>query len=418
MRTYASFLDFLYGNEMFFQLLMLALLCLPWRARRAQFVWRGLGALALYSLPLWISVPTPWYYLVVFSLTFFGIWLCFDKSARECLFHAVNAYCIQYIVSGIIYSVFWLCVGNGVQFTLFRTFSMACTLVGCALTGVVYLRWNLKKRENEGCINSSLVLVITGVFLFVAVFVSHYGEASIFMWNVFGRMWLKIFSVFYGGAMLVINIMNSSNHRLKEERNILQLLLNKDKEQYELAKLSATDINMKYHDLKQRGESAPVFEGEMDELKIFSHYFTGNKALDIVLTEKAEKCKKQSIRFLCEAEGEVLARMKSYHIYSLISNCIENAMTGLVGVEEDKREIRVSVKQKNCMGVIRVENYYEGECALVDGIPQTTKKDKANHGYGIKSICSVAEKYGGNVRFQTEDHLFVVLIAFPLGDKK
>ncbi len=415
MRAYSSFFEFIFYNEMLFQMLLITLLCVPWRSPRNKFVLRGVAALALYGLPLFIRIPTPWYYLCVFVLTFLGIWLCFDRSARECLFHAVNAYCIQYIVSGVFYFLYWLFFVCGVyiQSPWIGLINVACTLLGCAVTAAVYLRRNLKQSQNERCINSALVLLITGAFLVMAVFISHYAERSIIMWNGEARMWLKAFSICCGSSMLIISVLNSRNYLLREDQNVLQLLLNKDKEQYELAKQSATDINVKYHDLKQRGEAA-AFEGEMDELHLFSHYFTGNKALDIVLTEKADKCKKKAIRFICEAEGEIFNAMKSYHVYSMMSNCIENAIEGLSGVEEEKREIRISIKQKNQMGVVKIENYYDGGCEIVDGIPQTTKVDKDNHGYGVKSICAIAEKYGGNVRFVTENNLFEVLIAFPV----
>lgn len=47
-------------------------------------------------------------------------------------------------------------------------------------------------------------------------------------------------------------------------------------------------------------------------------------------------------------------------------------------------------------------------------MPSTTKKDKENHGYGLKSIIYIAEKYGGKVSVKASGGVFDLNIIFPI----
>lgn len=48
------------------------------------------------------------------------------------------------------------------------------------------------------------------------------------------------------------------------------------------------------------------------------------------------------------------------------------------------------------------------------GLPATSKPDKAYHGYGLKSIRYVAEKYGGVFSYKAEGGIFRASVLFPV----
>ena len=78
-------------------------------------------------------------------------------------------------------------------------------------------------------------------------------------------------------------------------------------------------INIRYHDLKQQysratDEERARLEEEMDNLNL--RYLTGNKALDITLTQKSALCGQAGIQLVCSADSSCLEDMKHYHIYS------------------------------------------------------------------------------------------------------
>ena len=65
------------------------------------------------------------------------------------------------------------------------------------------------------------------------------------------------------------------------------------------------------------------------------------------------------------------------------------------------------------MAVIRVQNYTPAPPTLRDGAIVTTKQDTEEHGYGIKSIKSIAELYGGTADCFVEDSIFYLVVTFP-----
>lgn len=160
-------------------------------------------------------------------------------------------------------------------------------------------------------------------------------------------------------------------------------------------------INIRYHDLKQQysratDEERARLEEEIDNLNL--RYLTGNKALDITLTQKSALCGQAGIQLVCSADGSCLEDMKHYHIYSLLGNALDNAIECLTQVNDaSKRVITLDISRCRDMAVIRVQNYTPAPPTLRDGAIVTTKQDTEEHGYGIKSIKSIAELYGATV---------------------
>lgn len=409
-RTYDSFLTFYFGNEYLIQLFLSGLFVLPWRRARSFFPLRLLAFAAVYfGIGVFFPIPLPWYYLVMFCIFTGGAALCLRLNFSECVFFGCNSYCIQFIASNLSYAAF---MPVGVEAGVIWYFVFAALIFSTAYLAA-YLLYFRRLGEDTVEINSILVLGTVVFFLIVSVFMSYY-IALEFESNLTGTVWLKLFSALFGGVILMVNIMNNRNTELNKDKQILQLLLQKDKEEYERARHNEEVLNIRYHDLKKAQRLGIVSE---EEEKLIHCYFTGNKALDIVLGAEARVCADKGIRFICTADGELLNRigMRAYHVYSLMSNLIDNAVENLVKVsDESKREIRLSVQRRGGVALINISNYTEDSPAFKDNLPQTTKKNKQNHGFGTKSIKHVAEMYGGTARFSLDGQIFTVVVMIPL----
>ena len=51
---------------------------------------------------------------------------------------------------------------------------------------------------------------------------------------------------------------------------------------------------------------------------------------------------------------------------------------------------------------------------MIQGLPVTTKKEKLEHGYGMKSIQEIVQKYNGQMQVRFENHTFILDILLPL----
>ena len=129
-------------------------------------------------------------------------------------------------------------------------------------------------------------------------------------------------------------------------------------------------------------------------------------------------CETSRIQFTCIADGTALPAMDSSEIYALFGNLLENAIEYENQIENlEKRFISLTVRRVNQFAKLHVENYFEGTLTEKDGLPVSTKASDGLHGYGLKSVQRIVEKYSGTLSVTVEDGMFQVSILFPLEEK-
>ena len=141
---------------------------------------------------------------------------------------------------------------------------------------------------------------------------------------------------------------------------------------------------------------------------------TGNNVLDVMLSAKQQLMKKNKIHFTCVADGALLDFMHVTDICTVIGNALDNAIESVVMIEDpEMRMIHFSLSRQNHFIFLQIRNYCEREPVWDGKELRTTKKDKKNHGYGVKSIQYSIEKYGGNLTAGVKDHWFELGILIP-----
>ena len=103
---------------------------------------------------------------------------------------------------------------------------------------------------------------------------------------------------------------------------------------------------------------------------------------------------------------------------SIFGNALDNAIESVERLEEeDRRLIRLAVYAQNNFLMIRTDNYFETPLQRIGDRFETTKEDKSLHGYGLKSIRFVSDKYGGSVSASAEDGWFSLKVLIPIPDR-
>lgn len=227
-----------------------------------------------------------------------------------------------------------------------------------------------------------------------------------------------------GFGILLLHLFVSKSMVKAHNDRVARALLEQENKQFESLKHSTEAVNSKFHDLKYYVEmfkQSGHFEADtLSELeKIVDEYGsniqTGSRTLDIVLSEKSKLCNGNNIHFVWIADGNAINFMSEADIFSLFGNALDNAIEYLLQVpEEDKRYVRLKVNVCGNFISISVINYYENQTDNNTGTWQTTKKDKGLHGFGIKNMRSIAEKYEGELDIVTEDKTFSVNIIIPV----
>lgn len=224
-------------------------------------------------------------------------------------------------------------------------------------------------------------------------------------------------------AFLVIQFSLLNTRTLEYDLDILRQLWQKEQNQYQLSKDITDAVNRKCHDMRHQirsiGRNAQIdpsaLEEMEDSIRIYDTlYQTGNKALDIILAEKVLQCQDTGISIQCMADGEKLNFMRDTDIYSLFGNLLENAIHAVQTLEPQQQTIGLTVVCHGELLSINSHNRYSGDVIFENGIPVTASTDVMNRGFGVKSISTIVEKYGGTICFQAKDGIFNLDILFHL----
>ncbi len=385
-----------------------------------------LAAAALFPIPFENAWYVSFLFLSLFSLTLLALWFCFDEPFGNLLFCAVAGYTVQHLAY-LIYAAFddatqfSVIFGSFVQPyaagpTSFTDFAWLSVVFYVDAYFIVYLtafelldpklktNHDLRLGRNSIVGHTGLLIVADVIFNMVTNYYTT-GRASLLLERSYNIL----------VCVLILVLLNSqlSQRELTDELTGVRYVVEQGKRQYELAKKSVDLINIKYHDLRHQSERLRRQGGaeELAELdRVLDEYSalvkTGNEVLDVILTEKTLACRERSIQLLCMADGRGLEFVKPHHLYALLGNAIDNAMEAVQVLPEGERVISLSLRRQGELVHIHVENPCAGTFTMRGGLPVTTKGDENYHGFGMLSMKTVAEQYGGGLSVQIEEGIF------------
>jgi len=110
-----------------------------------------------------------------------------------------------------------------------------------------------------------------------------------------------------------------------------------------------------------------------------------------------------------------LLKMEDMDICSLFGNALDNAIEEEIKIPDlEKRIISLKVFSKGEMLYLHFDNYCQKDVTIKDGLPITTKEDKRFHGFGLRSMEMIAEKYHGRMLVSSKNSVFSLDFWFPL----
>lgn len=213
---------------------------------------------------------------------------------------------------------------------------------------------------------------------------------------------------------------------VRQEIQDIQYLIDAKSSYYQVSKESIDLINMKCHDIKKQIQSMTSLEDEMlrerlkdveSSIEIYNAVAkTGNSPIDTLLTEKSLVCQKKQITFSYMIEGKSIDFISPMECYSLFGNILDNAIEAVSEIDAaEKRIIKLDVRAVKRFLSVHQENYMqERELAFEGGLPKTTKGSRTVHGFGMKSIRYIVEKYGGELTVTSDEGVFILNILIPL----
>lgn len=173
------------------------------------------------------------------------------------------------------------------------------------------------------------------------------------------------------------------------------------------------------HDIKNLllALHAMVENGENDEALAYiekmgdmcrasvNKFDTGNFVADALLSAKSATAERTGTAI--SFHGYMPGEMDNVDMVILLSNILDNALEACAKLEGEKAVRIESVLQKR-IWVLRVENPAPENVKIRKNRIETTKSNKAAHGFGIRNMERVVRKYNGSLQLACEGGAFTV----------
>ncbi len=286
-------------------------------------------------------------------------------------------------------------------------------------------------REMEVTPVACGIAVLIALFIYIFSSLSFSSTETPFSGTTYAEAFNIRTIVYLGGVAILYGLhLQLCDAHARTEVAALQNMLDMQYANYRMSQESVDLVNQKYHDLKHQiailraevgtGQKLEYLDQMEQEIKAYeAQNKTGNEVLDTILTGKSVYCQNHGIELTCVADGKALDFMDVMDLSALFGNALDNAIESVSKLSDpEQRLIHLSVAVQKGFLRIRVENRCDEGFTVKKGLPLTTKKDTRLHGYGLKSICRTAEKYGGSATVSASGGWFELRILIPLGGEK
>lgn len=419
---------------------MTYILLLPRKGRGRYYLFTSLGMFGLQTLFLylttavvidWIPLNVWEWMMIRMPFHIFLMWMQIRITCRTTVANTVcltmKAFLLAEFVWSFIYKVCYPFLSANFWEPWIAVLASAGTMV--LIYGFIFF---YEKNFAEQIMKSTMETRETGriVLLTIMIFLTSAISSSNphnFLGDRFD-VWINVSQPlidFLGIMFLSEYCMKRTTDHAMQELKIIKVLMEKQTIQFQNSHQDIELINQKYHDIKHmlylfRNNSLPEHNQKyFDKLQQENQNYeacakTGNDTLDTILSEKHIYCLQHNITLSYVIDGVLLDGIDPLDLCVIFGNALDNAIECVAGLEDpDHRLIQMAVFEKAGFIHIRFENIIEKQPDMQEDLPVTTKGDTDYHGYGLKSIRYLVEKYQGVFSIQTNQNWFKLKIMLP-----
>ena len=202
---------------------------------------------------------------------------------------------------------------------------------------------------------------------------------------------------------------------MEKEMNSLNMLYERQRQQYQVAKRNVQIINRKCHELKvqiadlRRMAPNAALQQSLNEAEAAARQYdastqTGSEVLDVVLTEKSMLCEAHHISINNVADGTCLHFMDPADLYALFANALDHAIELTRKLPEpEKRMIDLLVCRRQGFAVLNIIS------AVPDG-PDPGRETCDE----LKIAKRIIQKYNGFLTTESNGGFFAIKAVFPV----
>lgn len=135
----------------------------------------------------------------------------------------------------------------------------------------------------------------------------------------------------------------------------------------------------------------------------------GNPLLTAIVNQKYEAAKKAAVSMTIESKIHDEIKVHPVDLSMVLSNLMDNAIEA--ASKAGVKWIDLVLKLNGSYFVVEIKNAMADHIVLDVEAIHTTKSDKANHGFGLKNIKQVVERYDGFLDIEHKKGEFVISMS-------
>lgn len=381
----------------------------------------------MHGITQWLFIP---FMLLIIMLMWAMVRILCTYDVLTSMYFTIRAFIIGEFIASFEFQLFYYAITYAHIPLTWLVNIIFIILIDGILIGIFY---NLEKRNKDVNINliinrnELLSVILIAIAIYTVSNLSYIFEGFRISDIVINQLYTVRTLVDMGGmAILYAYHMKLGELNMRLEAQRLSDMLEMQHNNYEMLRQSIDAINQKYHDLKYQisvlksetdtKQSLEYLEQMEKEIKAYeAQNKTGNKTLDTILTAKSLYCQNNWIELTSVADGQALDFMEPMDISILFGNMLDNAIESVSQIEKkERRLIHLAIARQKGFLRIRMENCYDKEPKLENGVLVTSKDDRQYHGFGIKSIQNTVKKYGGSTTISAQNGWFELRILIPV----
>lgn len=138
---------------------------------------------------------------------------------------------------------------------------------------------------------------------------------------------------------------------------------------------------------------------------------TNNDVVNVIFNAKYYEAIKNDVLVVLKINDLSDIKISDNDIVTILSNLLDNAIEAAKQCDIGKRIVKIKMLYEDAVLSIAVSNSYKAEPVLTeDGYIRTTKKDREEHGWGMRNVVTTLEKYNAEYIIDYKNGEFVFSI--------
>lgn len=293
---------------------------------------------------------------------------------------------------------------------------------------LIFLMKPHKNARPQTDLSALLLIFIPATSVFAILTFLTIGEICTFS-AVSTRM-ITLSAIFLLLDSLLVFGINQYNQKKQTEFTEMQLLLQKEADSakyYEMLRQQNENQQIFIHDIKKHLQAISVLNEKGDSEQI-RHYLEqlvhsaalkesvrlcNHKLLNSILCRYQKQCTDKNISFHADIRNESTDFIADTDVTSLFCNLLDNAVAAAEKMPDSFIELSAGKREGTPFTVITMINSCRWNPFSGDSpFPGTSKADARHHGFGLKSVQRIVDRYHGNmqVHYQEDSHTFHTIL--------